>query len=66
MGIMLTMNVENITHIVTKSETCLIESYNLVLRTGLARLHRKTKCYSKSSKCQNSLCSFSLTNFMQD
>ena len=38
----------NITHIVSKSETCLIESYNSVLRYYLAQLHRKTKCYSKS------------------
>ena len=37
-------------HIVTKSETCLVESYNSVLRYYLARLHRKTKCYSKSEK----------------
>ena len=38
----------NITHVVSKSETCLVESYNSVLRYYLARLHRKTKCYSKS------------------
>ena len=38
----------NITHIVSKSETCLIESYNSVLRYYLAQLHRKTRCYSKS------------------
>ncbi|MDR0580544.1 MAG: hypothetical protein LBG04_00280 [Holosporaceae bacterium] len=40
-------------HIVTKSETCLVESYNSVLRYYLARLHRlanATKCYSKSKK----------------
>ena len=35
-------------HVVTKAETCLVESYNSVLRYYLARLHRKTKCYSKS------------------
>ncbi|MDR0580983.1 MAG: IS1 family transposase, partial [Holosporaceae bacterium] len=34
----------------TKSETCLVESYNSVLRYYLARLHRKTKCYSKSAE----------------
>ncbi|MDR1334906.1 MAG: hypothetical protein LBJ19_01345 [Holosporaceae bacterium] len=37
-------------HFITKSETCLVESYNSVLRYYLARLHRKTKCYSKSKK----------------
>ncbi|MBQ2173874.1 MAG: IS1 family transposase [Alphaproteobacteria bacterium] len=26
----------------------MVESYNSVLRYSLARLHRKTKCYSKS------------------
>ena len=43
----LSMNAD-IKHIVSKSETCLVESYNSVLRYYLARLHRKTKCYSKS------------------
>ena len=38
----------DITHVVSKSETCLVESYNPVLQYYLARLHRKTKCYSKS------------------
>ena len=38
----------DIQHVVSKSETCLVESYNSVLRYYLARLHRKTKCYSKS------------------
>jgi insertion element IS1 protein InsB len=37
-------------HVITKSETCLVESYNSVLRYYLARLHRKTKCYSKSAE----------------
>ncbi len=37
-----------IKHVVSKSETCLVESYNSVLRYYLARLHRETKCYSKS------------------
>ena len=32
----------DIKHVISKSETC------LVLRYYLARLHRKTKCYSKS------------------
>lgn len=39
---------ESTEHVITKSETCLVESYNSVLRYGLARLHRRTKCYSKS------------------
>ncbi|MDR1609287.1 MAG: hypothetical protein LBR78_00310 [Holosporales bacterium] len=38
----------DIRHVVTKAETCLVESYNSVLRYCLARLQRKTKCYSKS------------------
>ncbi|MDR2077382.1 MAG: hypothetical protein LBP39_00255 [Rickettsiales bacterium] len=33
-------------HIVSKSETCLVESYNSSMRDSLARL--KTKAYSKS------------------
>jgi IS1 family transposase len=41
----------DIKHVVTKSETCLVESYNSALRYYLARLHRrrlhrKTKCYT--------------------
>ena len=40
----------DIKHIVSKSETCLVESYNSVLRHYLARLQRKTKCYSKSAE----------------
>jgi len=35
-------------HHITKSETCLVESWNSRLRHYLARLHRKTFCYSKS------------------
>ena len=35
-------------HIVTKAETCLVESLNAVLRHYLARLRRKSFCYSKS------------------
>ena len=38
----------DIKHVVSKSETCLVKSYNSVLCYYLARLHRKTKCYSKS------------------
>ena len=40
----------DIEHVVTKAETCLVESYNSRLRYYLARLTRKTKCYSKSKK----------------
>ena len=36
----------DIKHVISKSETCLIESYHSVLRYYLARLHRKTKCYN--------------------
>ena len=39
----LSMNAD-IKHVISKSETCLVESYNSVLRYYLARLHRKTKC----------------------
>jgi hypothetical protein len=35
-------------HVVSKSETCLVESYNSSMRDRLARLHRKSKAYSKS------------------
>ena len=35
-------------HIISKSETCLVESYNSSMRDSLARLHRKSKAYSKS------------------
>jgi hypothetical protein len=34
--------------LLSKSETCLIESYNSSLRDRLARLHRKSKAYGKS------------------
>jgi len=37
-------------HHVTKSETCLVESWNCRLRHYLARLHRRTLCYSKSAE----------------
>lgn len=35
-------------HIISKKETCLVESLNSFLRDNLARLKRKTKAYSKS------------------
>ena len=38
----------DIKYVISKSETCLVESYNSVLRYHIARLHCKTKCYSKS------------------
>ena len=38
------------THIVSKSETCLVEAKNSSLRDNLARLNRRTKRYSKSKE----------------
>ena len=38
----------SIQHVVTKSETCLVESLNSSMRDMLARLNRKTKRFSKS------------------
>ncbi len=35
-------------HLVTKSETCLVESKNSLIRHYLARLNRRTKRYTKS------------------
>lgn len=35
------------THIISKSETCLVESKNGIARTFLARLNRRTMRYSK-------------------
>ena len=35
-------------HILSKSETCLVESKNLVIRRKLARFNRRTSCYSKA------------------
>ena len=35
-------------HIVSKSETCLVESKNSLIRHYLARLNRRTKRYSKA------------------
>ncbi|WPX97068.1 IS1 family transposase [Candidatus Bandiella euplotis] len=37
-------------HLQTKSETCLVESFNSSLRDMLARLNRKTKRFSKCSE----------------
>ena len=34
-------------HIISKSETCLVESFNSSLRDMLARLNRRTKRFSK-------------------
>ncbi len=33
---------------ITKSKTCLVESWNCRLRHDLARLQRRTLCYSKN------------------
>ena len=38
------------THIKSKSETCLVESFNSSLRDMLARLNRRTKRFSKSQE----------------
>jgi IS1 family transposase len=35
-------------HVLSKSETCLVEAKNSSLRDMLARLNRRTKRYSKS------------------
>jgi insertion element IS1 protein InsB len=35
-------------HVQSKAETFTVEGYNSVFRHFLARLRRKTKCYSKS------------------
>ena len=37
-------------HMLSKSETYTVQGYNSLLRHYLARLKRKTKCYSKSKK----------------
>ena len=36
-------------HIQSKRETFTVEGYNSIMRHFLARLRRKTKCYSKSA-----------------
>ncbi len=46
-------------HIINKSETCLVESYNGSLRDTFARFRRKTKAFSKSIKAvENSILIF--------
>ena len=35
-------------HIISKSETCLVQSKNSVIRRRLARSHRRTSCYSNA------------------
>lgn len=35
-------------HIISKAETYTVEGYNSLFRHFLARLRRKTKCYTKS------------------
>ncbi len=35
-------------HTISKKETYTVEGYNSICRHFLARLRRKTKCYSKS------------------
>ena len=35
-------------HVISKSETCLVESNNSIIRKRLARFHRRTSCYSKA------------------
>ena len=35
-------------HIQSKAETYTVEGYNSLIRHSLARMNRKTKCYSKS------------------
>ena len=42
--------VPNEKHIQSKSETYTVEGYNSLFRHFLARLRRKTKCYTKSIK----------------
>ena len=37
-------------HIASKKETYTVEGYNSLLRHFLARLKRRTKCYSKSAE----------------
>ena len=37
-------------HIQSKAETYTVEGYNSLFRHFLARLRRKTKCYSKSQQ----------------
>ena len=37
-------------HIQSKAETFTVEGYNSIFRHFLARMRRKSKCYSKSKK----------------
>jgi insertion element IS1 protein InsB len=37
-------------HFQGKKETCLIESFNFIVRLRLKRFNRKSKCYSKTKK----------------
>lgn len=37
-------------HIQSKAETFTVEGYNSLFRYFLARMRRKTKCYSKSTR----------------
>jgi insertion element IS1 protein InsB len=40
-------------HLQTKAETFTVEGYNSLFRHFLARMRRKTKCYSKKLEMQN-------------
>ncbi|MCP3659368.1 MAG: IS1 family transposase, partial [Bacteroidetes bacterium] len=42
--------IQNSQHIQSKAETFTIEGYNSLFRHYLARMRRKTKCYSKCVK----------------
>ena len=35
-------------HVISKSETCLVESKNSIIRRRLAGFHRRIGCYSKA------------------
>ena len=35
-------------YVISKSETCLVESKNSIIWRRLARFHRKTSCYSNA------------------
>ncbi len=43
-------------HIQSKAETYTVEGYNSILRHSLARLGRKTKCFSKCEKNARVFC----------
>jgi insertion element IS1 protein InsB len=40
-------------HIQTKAETFTVEGYNSLVRHFLARMRRKSKCYSKTTEMLN-------------